>query len=219
MKVNAKYFDLIDKEAVLVQETKYGTVEIHSMNQYDYIFNQSIQKGNFSFWSNKGTDTYKLLLEDSFYSELKDLYSKRILEEWLIFYQFVENSRIKALKTQFLPSCILVFLAIGSLLFLVPEKYSDITTYIAIGLSIIFLFVTSFLNKGNGRKVSEKRNETIHNIKMILGNDKFDELLDKQEAFTEKFYADRRKEFGVEEETQNNEIDYTSENTEENKDE
>lgn len=212
MKINPKFYDLINKEPKSVQETKFGKIEIHSLNDYPYLYNMYISKRNFTYWSNKGGSDYKLLIEDSFYEVMKDLYSKRVNENWLEFYEKIEKNRKKTLFAQYLPITLvsLVIMIVVSMLLSGTQFY-----LLGSGAVVVaFFFITRVLSKNNNSVFDSLRNEAVEKIKLIVGVEHFDKLLDDQDSFIKKFYDDQRAQMGIENEE-------TSESTEDegNKDE
>lgn len=213
MKINAKYFDLINKEPRMVQKTKKGDVEIHSLNDYPQLYNSNIAKCQFTFWSNNGTTTYKLLIEDSFYDVMKDLYSEEVNGIWLEFYEEVTLARKNAVIKGLIPMSAIVFASIAALGF-IPEEYSAVGNYVGVGLIAVFLVVNVLRNKKINEKMKTMNIAAIDKIKKAVTETHFDELLDNQEVFVEEFYNKQRKELGIEDNVEDKPIEINDSNEE-----
>ncbi len=202
MKINAKYFNLITSEPKVVHDVENGIVEIHSLNEFPSLYNVYIQKGKFTCWVNNGTkqdgkDLYKLLIEDSFYTELKDLYGKRVNNAWIGYYNDLDFSGKKFMKCVFVPVSIVVLLGFGAVTFFVPAEQSNLQMILGGSMVAIFFIVNVIMHKKRNKSFVDKNREVIENIKNILGHEKFNATLDKQEAFMDEFYKKQREALGI----------------------
>lgn len=188
MKINEKYYDTINGEPLSVQETKLGNIQIYCLNDYPHIYDTYISRGQFTCWSNKGGKDYKLLIESSFNVGMKDLYTKRVNECWLEFYDYIEVIKTKALKFQFIPLSMGIFIVLILISMFTPEAYEMASFIVSIVLLVAFLILTNYLKVKNNKSVQMKKNETVNKIELILGKDRFNEILDLQEQFAKDFY-------------------------------
>ncbi len=195
MKINAKYFDIINTEPIEIQETSNGKIEIHYLNDYPMIYNAYISRGQFTCWSNKGGTDYKLLIEKSFCEEMKDLYCKEINELWLEFYNYVAEAKKKAFVQHFLPLSIIMMVLIFLLNAFIPEAYSTVTLISSVVLIMIYFLGNNYLKLRANRAVGNKKNQTVDKIEELLGKDRFNEILDLQEKFTKDFFEQRKAEY------------------------
>ena len=79
MKINPKIYNSVTTEPFDVQELSNGTViELHSLNQNEALFNEYAPKAKFAIWSSVDGKRYKLILEDTYYPRLRELYGRRV---------------------------------------------------------------------------------------------------------------------------------------------
>ncbi len=186
MKINSKFYDLINKEPIEIQKTDTGNIEIHSLNSYKYLYDTNIPKRRFTYWSNKGGNDYKLLIEDEFYAIMKDLYSPQANEEWLKLYNEVCDVRKKSLLTKYVP---LTIVAVILMIVLYIVTFGTSYNLLSVVMVIIpYYFLSRTLTKKNEAVVEEQRSKVIVKIKEVVGEEKFEKLLDEQEIFFDEFY-------------------------------
>ncbi len=187
MKINAKYYNVINTTPKEIQQTSLGKIEIYSLNDYPELYNSHTPKGRFTVWVNKGGPDYKLLVEDEYYETLEPLYSSEINEVWLKFYNFITSSRKKMLLTILLPAGIILMGLIALINYVLPIS-EDASLYSTIGLFIVFFIINKFLTNKINKIVDASRDEHIDEIRNILTPLYFEELLTKQEDFVKEFY-------------------------------
>lgn len=187
MKINKKYFDAINTNPIDIQETKAGNLRIYSMNEYPEIHSSNTAKASFTFWSNKGGNEYKLLIDEEYYNTLRPLYDAKISEVWLEFYDTLTKERNKMLLKIMLPITIVMFALIILTSVLLIDN-SSMRMYITVLLLIIFFVVNRFFNIKVDKHVAAIKDKSIDKIRNILGTTKFEELLTSQEKFVEAYY-------------------------------
>lgn len=187
MKINAKYYNIINTTPLDVQNTDMGVVEIHSLNDYPQLFATHALKSKFTMWCCDGVGPYKLLIEDGYYETMGRLYESDINSIWLNFYKDINVAKKKTFLTILLPVFLVIFFILGFLNFtdFVQDEYKFPIT--ATFLIIVFI-VNTFVNKHVAAKVKQMNLVAIDKIKTNIGGAKFDELLDAQEAYVKEFF-------------------------------
>ena len=96
MKINPKIYKSVTTEPFDTQEMENGVVvELHSLNQNESLFNQYAPKAKFAIWSSLDGKTYRLLLEDTYYPRVRELYGRRVNQVMINFWDVVEKERGK----------------------------------------------------------------------------------------------------------------------------
>ncbi len=198
MKINSKYYNKINTTPFLVQETKSGTIELYKLKDYPEIYNLTVSKGRFYFWSANGTDLYKLLLEEEYFEELKDLYSKRTNEVQIKFYKDIDVVKKSVMLKCFLPLTIAIcILFVIITLFVGADSGFQMPLYLVVIIG--FVGVNSYINRKMNLTLTQLNGVALDELKNILGASRFEELLDQQDAYIEEFYRKQRAELGIEE--------------------
>lgn len=178
------------------QQSEGKTVEIHSMNNTRYL-SRFAGKGQFAVWTSD-SKTYKLLVEDGYYKVMKDLYSKRVNQVWIKFYEKADKVRFGLLYKMVFPMIVISMLL--AVLFSTIEALSAYQNYALIGILAVVL-ITNMLQTSIMRKqVEVARSEAVKDIKMIVGEARFNELLEQQGKYYEDYFKfDEKKEEVIEE--------------------
>ena len=213
MKINQKIYNSIKTEPFDVQElSNGGTIELHSLNQNEELFNQYAPQAKFSIWSSLDGKNYRLLLEDTFYPRMREFYGRRVNQCMVDFWDVVEKERNKVMKFIFLPVSILVF-AIFLVLMFFPTLFGETGQMIVMGVCLLgFIVVNVLVNKKVEKIVNENNSIAVEKIKNIIGHKRFEELLDEQQAHYDEFFH-VNEEVVVEEEAPAEEIKEIEENT------
>lgn len=198
MKINQKYYDKINSEPFLVQETNSGNIEFYKLKDYPEIYNSTVGKGRFFFWCSKNTDIYKLLIEEEYYEQLKELYGKRVNEVQLKFYTDIDSTRKSLMLKLFLPLAITVFILMALVSTFISSDSGMRMPLFAL-IIVTFVFINIVINKKTNASITNLNIDAIDKIKGILGAEKFESLLDKQEEYVQEFYRKQRAELGIEE--------------------
>lgn len=212
MKINAHYFDHITSEPLEIQNIDDWTIEIYSLNDYQVIYDTYIKRGQFSCWCNKGGKTYKLLIEDTFHEEVKDLYTKEVNAHWIEYYNQIDIIRTNSLKFHFIPSTVIAFGLILLLSILIPQSLTTLSFILALVVGGCYLLTTNYFKIKNSRRSAVKKNEAVDKIEKLLGKTRFNQILDKQEKYTKEFYKQNEEQ---NEDLEKN-IEIQGENTNEN---
>ena len=189
MKINQKIYNSITTEPFDVQQlSNGGTIELHSLNQNEELFNQYAPQAKFSIWSCVDGKNYRLLLEDTYYPRMREFYGKRVNQCMVDFWDVVEKERGKVMKFIFFPVSILVFVVFIVLMLLQGKMDDTLQLVLMVGSLLAFVFVNIFVNKKIDKIINENNNIAVEKIKNIIGHKRFEELLDEQQAHYDEFF-------------------------------
>ena len=166
------------------QQSDGKTVEIHSMNNTRYL-SRFAGKGQFAVWTSD-SKTYKLLIEDGYYKVMKDLYSKRVNQVWIQFYEKADKVRFGLLYKMVFPM-IAVSMLLAVLFSMIPAL-SGYQNYALIGILAVVLVTNMLQTSIMRKKVEGARTEAVRDIKLIVGENKFNELLEHQGKYYEEYF-------------------------------
>ena len=211
MKINPKIYKSVTTEPFDTQEMENGVVvELHSLNQNESLFNQYAPKAKFAIWSSLDGKTYRLLLEDTYYPRVRELYGRRVNQVMINFWDVVEKQRGKLMKFVFIPVSIVVFIAL-ILLWVFGTGMDQTLQTVLMGTALVtFIVVNVVVNKKIDKIVSTNNTEAVEKIKNIVGHKRFEELLNEQQAHYDEFFGINEEEV-VEEEENNEEENKTEE--------
>ena len=171
-------------EPTETQQTDGKTVEIHSMNNTRYL-SRFAGKGQFAVWTSD-SKSYKLLVEDGYYKIMKDLYSKRVNQVWIRFYEQADKVRFGLLYKMVFPMIALSMIL--AVLFSTVEALSGYQNYALIGILAVVLITNMLQTSIMRKKVETSRSEAVRDIKLIVGEARFNELLEQQGKYYEDYF-------------------------------
>ena len=190
MKINAKIYNSVTTEPFDVQQLDDGVViELHSLNQNEQLFNEYAPKAKFAIWSSLDGQTYRLLLEDTYYPRMREFYGRRVNQCMINFWDAVEKDRSKIMKFLFVPASIVLFLGLLLTIIFVNQIGEDTQMIIMGILMVAFIIVNFFVNKKVDGIVNKHNSEAINKIKHIIGHKRFEELMDEQQAHYDEFFG------------------------------
>lgn len=167
-----------------VQQTEGRTVEIHSMNNTRYL-SRFAGKGQFAVWTSD-SKTYKLMIEDGYYQAMKDLYSKRVNQVWIQFYEKADKVRFGLMYKMVLP--LIGVSMILAVIFSMVEALQGYQNYALIGILGVVLVTNMLQTSIMRKKVEEARTTAVKDIQLIIGESKFNTLLEKQAQYYEAYF-------------------------------
>ena len=118
MKLNERVFEVLSNEPVEVQNLDGHEVKIYILDDYPEVLNEFVNKGKFAVWSSVDGTNYKLAVEKGYYDELRELYSDRVNNTWLQFWDECEKISSTFSKKIVLPATaviIVVFVVLMAL--------------------------------------------------------------------------------------------------------
>ena len=200
MKINPKIYKSVTTEPFDKQVLENDVViELHSLNQNEALFNEYAPKAKFAIWSSVDGKTYRLLLEDTYYPRMRELYGRRVNQCMINFWDAVEKERGKIMKFVFIPVSIVVFIAL-ILLMIFGANLGETLQTVFMGVALVaFIVVNVIVNKKIDSIVSKNNSEAIEKIKNIIGHNRFEELLNDQQAHYDEFFGINNEEESTEE--------------------
>ena len=208
MKINKGVYGRVQSEPFDVQELKNGgKIELHSLNDNEDLYNEFAPKAKFALWTSQDGVNYRLLLEDGYYQVMHEIYQKRINQRWLEFWDNYDKGRKKVYLTLNLPALIIaVIAAILLMVFnkqLAASESGSTIQWIIMGVVIVGFFAVTFIaNKKLDNLVTVENNAALEDIKNIVGHKHFDELMDEQQKYYDKFFGLDQQEENKEEEVE-----------------
>ena len=190
MRINPKIYYTVSTEPFDVQELEGGVkVELHSLNKNEALFNEYAPKAKFAIWSTIDGSCFKLLLEDSYYARLRELYGRRVNQCMITFWDRVEVDRKKVIKWFFIPITI-ILVAIFMLLIFFPETLGNSGQLVVMGVTLVgFIISNMLINKKIDGIVNKHNSEAVEKIKNIVGHKHFEELMDETRAHYDDFFG------------------------------
>ncbi|MFA7612453.1 MAG: Rho termination factor N-terminal domain-containing protein [Acholeplasmataceae bacterium] len=184
MKMNVKMFNSLTNPPAEVLEVEGKVVEIHYMNDTNYLA-QYAGQGHFFAWSSDGK-SYKLLVEKGYYEELNELFLPKVQSLQIKLYEDLSKARRRIYLSLILP----VFLIIVGLLVvsMLMKELADYTIQIAIGGLVVFLIANIFQSSYLRRKVDKLRNQYFDDLEEFFGDTKLDELVVRQREYHARYF-------------------------------
>ena len=184
MRINPKAYHIADEATPIeVQEFDSRVIKIFSMNEFDALMDEFINKGKFAVWSSEDGVNYHLYVEDGYYNELKQLHSKDLNKIWVDFWDKCENITKKS--TKFFIPITLVAVLLCLLSSYLPSDVSVFVTPLVVVVSVVGMLTLTKLNK---KKVYEENVKSVEAIKKRIGADTFENLLEKRKEYVDKYY-------------------------------
>ena len=208
MKLNERVFEVLNGEPVEVQNLDGHEVKIYILDDYPDVLNEFVNKGKFAVWSCVDGTNYKLAIEKGYYDELRELYSDKVNDTWLKFWDECEKISSTFSKKIVLPATaviIVIFVVLMALSNKMPGK-----------------LVILILRKLTTNKINIANQNALAVIKKNLGEAHFNDLLERQRNYIDAYYdtlsAKEEAEASANEENVN-ELKETEETTEAEKEE
>ena len=182
MKLNPRVFRKITTQPFETQTLGSRTVEFHAMN-YSLFFDTYGKRGRFAVWTAE-QNTYRVLIETSYYEAMKDFYQENINTIWIDFLERVtqKNKRINLMFIIPLMVTYLLAAIISSLYF--PN---DVFT-VLLGILVVVFISNMFQNRVIRKSVQDENIATQNLIRQTMGESKFNKLVEAQESHYKAFF-------------------------------
>ncbi len=215
MKLNPKVFRALTGEPVAVQEIDGTRVEFHYMDDTPYL-SQYAARGRFAIWTSEGKDTYRVLIESTYYETMKPFYEQGVNKIWLGFLEKVGTMSRKTNLMFLIPTMVAYAIAVTLFSIFWPEQMMILLLIMLGGVIVTNMIQSRYINN----KVKEENGATQFAIKAFIGEDEFNELVKKQEDFYAAYFKTEEPEAEVSTEGEEPEVIETTveETTEEKKD-
>lgn len=222
MKLNERVFEVLNGEPVEVQNLDGHEVKIYILDDYPDVLNEFVNKGKFAVWSCVDGTNYKLAIEKGYYDELRELYSDKVNDTWLKFWDECEKISSTFSKKIVLPATAVIIVIFVVLMALSNKMQGKLGTYLTLGLAIFYVLVILILRKLTTNKINIANQNALAVIKKNLGEAHFNDLLERQRNYIDAYYdtlsAKEEAEASANEENVN-ELKETEETTEAEKEE
>lgn len=222
MKLNERVFEVLNGEPVEVQNLDGHEVKIYILDDYPDVLNEFVNKGKFAVWSCVDGTNYKLAIEKGYYDELRELYSDKVNDTWLKFWDECEKISSTFSKKIVLPATVVIIVIFVVLMALSNKMPGKLGTYLTLGLAIFYVLVILILRKLTTNKINIANQNALAVIKKNLGEAHFNDLLERQRNYIDAYYdtlsAKEEAEASANEENVN-ELKETEETTEAEKEE
>lgn len=222
MKLNERVFEVLNGEPVEVQNLDGHEVKIYILDDYPDVLNEFVNKGKFAVWSCVDGTNYKLAIEKGYYDELRELYSDKVNDTWLKFWDECEKISSTFSKKIVLPATAVIIVIFVVLMALSNKMPGKLGTYLTLGLAIFYVLVILILRKLTTNKINIANQNSLAVIKKNLGEAHFNDLLERQRNYIDAYYdtlsAKEEAEASANEENVN-ELKETEETTEAEKEE
>lgn len=222
MKLNERVFEVLNGEPVEVQNSDGHEVKIYILDDYPDVLNEFVNKGKFAVWSCVDGTNYKLAIEKGYYDELRELYSDKVNDTWLKFWDECEKISSTFSKKIVLPATAVIIVIFVVLMALSNKMPGKLGTYLTLGLAIFYVLVILILRKLTTNKINIANQNALAVIKKNLGEAHFNDLLERQRNYIDAYYdtlsAKEEAEASANEENVN-ELKETEETTEAEKEE
>lgn len=222
MKLNERVFEVLNGEPVEVQNLDGHEVKIYILDDYPDVLNEFVNKGKFAVWSCVDGTNYKLAIEKGYYDELRELYSDKVNDTWLKFWDECEKISSTFSKKIVLPATAVIIVIFVVLMALSNKMPGKLGTYLTLGLAIFYVLVILILRKLITNKINIANQNALAVIKKNLGEAHFNDLLERQRNYIDAYYdtlsAKEEAEASANEENVN-ELKETEETTETEKEE
>lgn len=222
MKLNERVFEVLNGEPVEVQNLDGHEVKIYILDDYPDVLNEFVNKGKFAVWSCVDGTNYKIEIEKGYYDELRELYSDKVNDTWLKFWDECEKISSTFSKKIVLPATAVIIVIFVVLMALSNKMPGKLGTYLTLGLAIFYVLVILILRKLTTNKINIANQNALAVIKKNLGEAHFNDLLERQRNYIDAYYdtlsAKEEAEASANEENVN-ELKETEETTEAEKEE
>ena len=222
MKLNERVFEVLNGEPVEVQNLDGHEVKIYILDDYPDVLNEFVNKGKFAVWSCVDGTNYKLAIEKGYYDELRELYSDKVNDTWLKFWDECEKISSTFSKKIVLPATAVIIVIFVVLMALSNKMPGKLGTYLTLGLAIFYVLVILILRKLTTNKINIANQNALAVIKKNLGEAHFNDLLERQRNYIDAYYDTLSAKEGAEasaNEENVNELKETEETTEAEKEE
>jgi hypothetical protein len=181
MKLNPKIYAQLTGEPFETQIVNGKNVAFHFMNDTPFLY-QFASRGRFAIWTSDGKD-YKVLIENKYYDALKDFYTEEVNSIWLNFLDKVAKLSRKMSMTFLIPT-VIIYMIVGIVAIQILGNIWPII------ISLIFLVLISNMIQSRiiNQRVRNENTKAQDEIRQLLGQDKFNLLVDAQEEHYKEYF-------------------------------
>lgn len=187
VKLNQRIYEYADEENLIERQELDGhNLEIYRLNPYEDIYTEFTNKGKFAVWSSVDGQNYRLYIEDGYYKKLSPLYTNKINDIWLKFWDDCEKVTTK-FRNLVIPLAFVVVIAAFIVNMLpIGGKYTSLG--ITCGLAVLYMIFLFMYKKVVNKKLALLNHESVDKIKKHMGAKRFEKLLEDQRAYMDEFF-------------------------------
>ncbi|MCR5786320.1 MAG: hypothetical protein K6G28_01285 [Acholeplasmatales bacterium] len=176
-----------------VQTVKKHQVEIYYMNDYKDVLEEFTRQNKFAVWSSKDGVNYRLAVEKDYYEQVKELYSVKVNESWLSFWDNCDViqknfSRRIVLPITALVIAVFLFLANWNNMFKNAQMNATVNLGLTIAIPVVYLVAMMILRRNVINKITLEQQNALNDIKAYFGEKKFDSLLKTQRTYIDSYF-------------------------------
>ncbi|MGM9971950.1 MAG: hypothetical protein ACI35W_06035 [Anaeroplasmataceae bacterium] len=185
MKINERIYDYAQEDKKIEsQELDDHNLEIYKLNDYPDLLEEFTNKGKFAVWSSVDGKDYRLFIEEGYLNEVKDLYSKKVNNIWLKFWDKCEKIATK-FRNIVLPLTIILMVGMFLITYLLS---SPLDTILVISIAVVFFIGVIIYRKISNKQFGDANKESVDEIKKVLGERRFENLLEKQRSYMDSYF-------------------------------
>lgn len=211
MKILPKLYASAQGEAFRVEDYRGSKLEFFYLDdQKDY--GKYVSRGRFYVWTSDGT-SYRLFVDRGYYNSVPDLFINEVNDIWLDFTNSIYGAQKKMSNTY-------IFISLGIMALTLVGMYIAMTLFKEAGQNIflvvmvvlfIGLFVGSSLQQKKLKSLLERENaDASAKIRGVLGEGRFQGILDNQERYYQDFFKFDEEEPVAEDTKENEFVDSTT---------
>lgn len=178
-----------------VQELEGHKVELFYMDDYKNILDEFTNKGKFAVWSSQDGVNYRLAVEKNYYEKLSELYSSKVNQVWLNFWDSCDQIQKNFTYKVVLPmtiGVIAIFLVLVNLnTWFGLNLPNGVIMGFTLGIPIVYIIFIMFLRKNVMNKINKAQSDSVDLIKKDMGEKKFEALLKGQRTYIDEFFKAR----------------------------
>lgn len=184
MRINPKLFAIADgAEPIETQEFDQRKIEVFHMGDFQGVKEEFINKGQFATWASEDGVNYRLFIEEGYHSVVGDLYSQPVNKIWVDFWDATEVISKKFSRYLLIPLMV-VSVAICVISFFLPSGGN----YVALGVLVVAFIVMLVCNSKTKKAIMKENIKSRDEIIKLLGEQKFDKLLEQQKEYMDQYY-------------------------------
>ncbi len=184
MRINPKLYSVAEGiQPIETQEFDNRKIELYYMGDFNGVEEEFINKGQFAVWSSVDGVNYRLFLEKGYYETVGELYTLQVNKIWVEFWDKTEVISKKFSRYVIIPLMVVALIACIGSMFL-----GSIGNFVAIGILVVAFIAMMVCNSKTKKKIMAENINSRDQIIKLLGENRFDKLLDAQKEYMDEYY-------------------------------
>lgn len=184
MRINPKLYSVAEGiQPIETQEFDNRKIELYYMGDFNGVEEEFINKGQFAAWSSVDGVNYRLFLEKGYYETVGELYTLQVNKIWVEFWDKTEVISKKFSRYVIIPLMVVALIACIGSMFL-----GSIGNFVAIGILVVAFIAMMVCNSKTKKKIMAENINSRDQIIKLLGENRFDKLLDAQKEYMDEYY-------------------------------